>query len=160
MGESINMRSIQDSRLGAELDAEECEALCGAMRVHAVADGDVLAQEGEHDEMLYLLASGTLDVFRQEEHAEQHLHSMHAGELAGVTGLLGYSSRNTTLRARGDVVVYSLERDALESLLDGHAPVAYKIMRSIARMAYDIIAELGGSIEQLTNYVTKQHGRY
>ena len=156
----IDVRAIQESRLGGDLSGAECAALGAVMRVHELADGAVLAREGDSDQSVYLLARGSLDVSRQDGDSTQHLHTMHEGELAGVTGLLSDVGHRTTLRASGDAVVYSLTREALESLLEDHPGAVYKMMRSIARSAYDIVSELGGQIEQLVNYVTKTHGRY
>ena len=160
MDNEIDVNVIHDSRLGGDLSEAECAALGAVMGVHELADGAVLAQEGDSDQSLYLLARGSLNVSRQDGETTQHLHTMHEGELAGVTGLLSDASHRTTLRASGDIVVYSLKREALESLLEDHPSAVYKVMRSIARSAYGIVSELGGQIEQLVNYVTKTHGRY
>ena len=160
MTNAIDVSAVHNSRLGTDLSEAECKALGEVMSVHELADGAVLAREGDSDQKLYVLARGSLDVLRQEGDNAQHLHTMQKGELAGVTGLLSDASHRTTLRARGDAVVYSLERDALESLLENHPHAVYKVMRSIARTAYSIVSELGGQIEQLVNYVTKTHGRY
>ena len=160
MVDAIDISAIHGSRLGADLSEAQCKALSEVMHVHELADGEVLVQEGDSDQALYLLARGSLVVSKRDGDATQLMHTMHEGELAGVTGLLSDTSRRTTLRASGNVVVYSLKREALESLLEEHPRTVYKVMHAIACIAYDIVAELGGQIDQLINYVTKTHGRY
>ena len=131
MAGQIDTRVIARSPLGTELSEQECQTLAGIMQVHSLADGEVLRQEGQTDNALYLLASGTLDVSKAETQGNVHLHSMHEGELGGAMGFLDGIQRSTTLRAVGTATVYSLERDAFESLLESDPRTVYRIMRAI-----------------------------
>ena len=100
MTNAIDVSAVHNSRLGTDLSEAECKALGEVMSVHELAEGAVLAREGDSDQKLYVLARGSLDVLRQEGDNAQHLHTMQKGELAGVTGLLSDASHRTTLRAR------------------------------------------------------------
>ncbi len=161
MGKETDGRLIADSVLGAELDESEIGVLGDLMEVRKLSNGDVLVREGDTDHALHLLAGGKLDVTRVGAGSEEiHLHTMQQGELAGAMGFVDGIPRNATLRARSEALVYSLEREAFESLMDEHPRLVYHIMRAVTRNAHNAMLELSSQIGELTNYIVKQHGRY
>ena len=48
----------------------------------------------------------------------------------------------------------------LESLLDSHPQIVYRVMRAIVRTAHQIQRRLSMQSVELTNYIYKQHGKY
>jgi CRP-like cAMP-binding protein len=60
----------------------------------------------------------------------------------------------------GDAVVYSLERKAFEPLVEQHPRLVYHIMRAITRTAQTALLGMNHQVEELTNYIVRQHGRY
>ena len=68
--------------------------------------------------------------------------------------------RTDTRRADGDVIVYSLDREAFETLIDQHPWLTYHIMRAVTRTAHNVVLGLNAQIEELSNSVFKAHGRY
>ena len=89
-----------------------------------------------------------------------NLHTMKPGELAGAMGFVDGIARSVTLHAIGDAVVYSLERDAFETLVEQHPRLVYHIMRAVTRTAHTALVGVNRQVEELTNYIIKQHGRY
>ena len=65
-----------------------------------------------------------------------------------------------SLVARGDTCVLGLEREKLESLLEKHPDIVYRVMRAIVRAVHQIQAQLSMQSVELTNYISKLHGRY
>ena len=154
-------RLIADSVLGVELDESEVQLLGELVEVRELSDGDVLVREGDTDHALHLLARGNLDVTKGGAGGEDvHLHTMQQGELAGAMGFLDGIPRNVTLRAKAEALVYSLQREAFESLVERHPRLVYHIMRAVTRNAHNAMLDLTARIEELTNYIVKQHGRY
>ena len=78
------------------------------------------------------------------------------------------TSRNTLamIRASGEepVVIEYLKhpptREKLESLIDDHPWIVYRVMRSIIRGVHQIQRRLSMQQAELSNYIFKQHGRY
>lgn len=161
MAEKVEDGVIAGSALGVDLDAAEISALSALMDITALADGEVLVEQGEVDHALHLLARGELDVFKVGVGgADDHLHTMTQGELAGAMGFVDGMPRSATLLARGPALVYALEREAFESLIDTYPRLIYHIMRAVTRAAHGAMLGLNTQVEELTNYVVKQHGRY
>jgi CRP-like cAMP-binding protein len=153
---------LRASRLADDLDEDECRVLAGAVRVCDFADGEVLVPEGESDEHLYVIVSGTIAKSKRD-HATGGwtdiavlIHGDFAGELGFVDGRPHYAA----LRAVGPTRTLSLDRQALEKLLVPHPQLVYKVMRSIFRVVHGILHRMGAEQKELTNYIYKQHGKY
>jgi len=100
------------------LPAVDLEGLALALVQEQHAAGSVIIQEGAPGHRYFAIASGEVDVVV----GGQVVGSLGRGEGFGEIALLNDTPRNATVRARGDVVVYSLEREPFLAALTGHAP--------------------------------------
>ena len=85
---------------------------------------------------------------------------MKKGECAGTRAFVDRTARKATLRAIGDTIVYSLEPAAFESLLEQHPRLVYKVMRALFRITHSNLMRMNQESQQLSNYISKTHGRY
>jgi CRP-like cAMP-binding protein len=155
------IEALRGTRLAAELDAEQCAVLAKLITLRDLKDHEVLVHEGVAANHLYVVVKGTLGVVKNAGTADQILlHSLGAGELAGELGFLDGTERFASLLALGDVRVLSLEREQLETLIDTHPRVLYRVMRSIIRTVHLVQRRLSMQATELSNYIFKQHGRY
>jgi CRP/FNR family transcriptional regulator, cyclic AMP receptor protein len=153
--------AISSSPLGRELDAQDCLLLAGAMQARRLRDGEALIEEGHSDNALYLVVSGVIAVTRVTGVGDAvTLHLLKTGDIAGEMGFVDGAPHSATLRAMGEAEVYSLTRDALEKLLDAHPRLVYIVMRAVVRTVHAILLRMNLQHVELTNYITKQHGRY
>lgn len=152
---------IAGSSIGTELEHAGCVALAGAMTARHLRDGEVLIEEGHVDNALHLVVKGKLAVTRLSGGGDEvTLHLLGTGDIAGAMGFLDGVQHSATLRALGETETYGLQREALESLLESHPVVVYRVMRAIVRTVHAILLRMNLQQIELTNYVTKQHGRY
>ncbi len=161
MAEEKQYEILRDSPLGHELSEDECRTLLQVMHVRKLKDGDVFIEEGAMDNALHLLASGQLMVTKTAAGGDSvKLYTMKPGELAGAMGFVDGIARSVALHAVGDAVVYSLERDAFETLVEQHPRLVYHIMRAVTRTAHTALLGVNNQVEEPTNYIIRQHGRY
>lgn len=161
MAEEKQYDVLHDSPLGHELSEDECRTLLQVMHVRRLKDSEVFIEEGAKDNALHLLASGQLMVTKTAAGGDPvKLYTMKPGELAGAMGFVDGIARSVALHAVGDVVVYSLERDAFEPLVEQHPRLVYHIMRAVTRTAHTALLGVNNQVEELTNYIIRQHGRY
>lgn len=154
-------QKIQSSSLGAELEAEECRVLATIMEVRRLNDGELLIAEGASASTLFLLAEGRLSVTSRAEGKDDLVYIMSPGECAGTRAFVDRAPRKATLRAAGSATVYTMEPEAFESLLDdGHARIVYKVMRALFRNTHTNLMRMNQESRELSNYITKTHGRY
>jgi CRP-like cAMP-binding protein len=88
------------------------------------------------------------------------LFTLNPGDLIGELSFIDATPHYASLVAKGPVRVFGLEREKLESLVDSHPQVVYRVMRAIVRTAHQIQRRLSMQSAELTNYIYKQHGRY
>lgn len=153
--------ALRASRLASELTDEQCHVLAGLLVFRALDDGDVLVAEGTSDNHLHCIVSGSLAVVRGAGGpAELSLFTLTAGDLVGEMSFLDGTVHYAAVLARAPARVFSLEREQLESLLDRHPRIVYRVMRAIVRTVHQIQRRLSAHSVELSNYIYKQHGRY
>ncbi len=161
MDEQARFDMVRHSPLGVELTEEQCRVLAATIETHALKDGDILIREGHVDNRLYVIVEGMLAVVREISPGEWvTLHILKTGDLAGEMGFVDGMEHSATLRSIGNTQVFSLEREAFESLIPEHPFIVYRVMRAIIRSVHAIVHRMNTQFVELTNYITKQHGRY
>ncbi len=161
MTNQVDFDALRTSRLGAELTDEQVRTLAGIVTFRDLPTGTVLVQEGTSDNHLYVIVSGVLGVIRNAgQENEVTLLSLDAGDLVGELGFIDGSQHYASLVATGPTRVFGLEREKLESLLQVHPEIVYRVMRAIIRTVHQIQRRLSMHSVELANYIYKQHGRY
>ena len=153
--------ALKGSRLGPELSDQQLDSLAPLITFRSLSDGEVLVAEGTSDNHLYVLVQGALGVVRNAGKPEAlTLFTLTAGDLIGELSFIDATPHYASLVAMGPTRVFGLEREKLESLLDSHPQVVYRVMRAIVRTTHQIQRRLSMQSVELTNYIYKQHGRY
>jgi CRP/FNR family cyclic AMP-dependent transcriptional regulator len=152
---------LRQSRLAAELTAEQCSVLADLVTLRDLTDGQVLVEEGTSDNHLYAIVRGLLCVVKNAGTPDEAtLFTIGAGDFADELSFMDGSEHYASLVARGDTRVLGLEREKLESLLTVRPDIVYKVMRAIIRAVHQVQRRLSMQSVELTNYIYKQHGRY
>jgi len=157
---TIDTETLKGSFLGEELDNDDLAALQSVMAVERVADGAIVVHAGETDPRLFLLAKGRLEVLSGSGDDAERVYLMKPGEFAGTRAFVDGSERQATLRARGEVTLYSLTPEHFEPLLDSRPRLVYKVMRALFRITHVNLMRMNSEARELANYVYKRGGRY
>jgi CRP/FNR family cyclic AMP-dependent transcriptional regulator len=153
--------ALKTSKLGPELTDQQLDTLAPYITFRELAPGEVLVAEGTSDDHLYGLMSGALGVVRSPGKPDAvTLFTMTAGDLVGELSFLDGTPHYAALVASGPTRVFGLEREKLESLLDSHPQIVYRVMRAIVRTTHQIQRRLSMQSAELTNYITKQTAKY
>jgi CRP/FNR family cyclic AMP-dependent transcriptional regulator len=153
--------ALRASKLSAELTDAQCATLAALTSLRDLADGEVLVREGLSDSHLYLLVAGSVAVARAAGTTEEvTLFTLKAGDAIGELSFLDDNVHYASVVSRGASRVLGLERRQFESLLEREPQIVYRVMRAIVRRVHDIQHRLSAQASELTNYITKQHGRY
>ena len=161
MSEQPDFSRVCDSTLGEELTSDECRVLASIMGQRRLQAHEILVREGEGDSTLFLLVDGRLEVVSRNDDGEEVVYTMQPGECAGTRAFVDRTPRKATLRAGSETcLVYTLEPDRFESLLKQYPEVVYKVMRALFRITHANLMRMNQETRELTNYITKSHGRY
>lgn len=153
--------NVRSSPLAVELNAEQCAILAELVVARNLKDGEILIREGEAGNDLHVIVAGSVAVTRGTGSGDWvTLHVLRPRDLAGELGFLDDLEHSATLRAIGPTEVYILKRDRLETLIDSHPRIVYLVMRAIVREIHGILRRMNIQHVELSNYISKQHGRY
>lgn len=161
MSEDANYEIVCNSALGIELKKDDCQALAKIISTRKLSDGEVLFKEGSIDDSLHVIISGRLAVTRNTGGGDYvTLHILQSGNFAGEMGFVDGKEHSATLRAVGGTEVYSLRRQDLESLIETNPRLIYRVMRAIIRAVHSNLLRMNQQFVEMSNYITKEHGRY
>jgi CRP/FNR family transcriptional regulator, cyclic AMP receptor protein len=101
---------------------------------HEVRGGDLLVKQGDHDRTMYLLESGTLQVFLQPQKAGARLSILRAGAVVGEAGLFSDQPRMANVEAMGNCIVWALRGPRYEELAARNPVLALELVRAAAAL--------------------------
>jgi CRP/FNR family cyclic AMP-dependent transcriptional regulator len=149
------------SVINRELNDDECVIVGHLGEFRELKDNETLIEEGKVDNQLHVLIEGHLAVMRHTADGDWvTLHVLKPGELAGELGFIDGQPHSATLRAMGPSKVFSLKREKFESLINTKPDLVYRFMRAILRGVHATLHRMNAQHIELTNYITKEHGRY
>ena len=153
--------AVRACPLAKELSAEQTAVLAGVLSLESFRPKQILAREGSTDSHLYVVVEGSLGVVKQVGTPEETvLATLHSGDFAHELGFLDGAERWASLVAATEARVLVLEREKLESLIDSHPRILYRVLCAIVRTVHGVQTRLSVQTSELTNYIVKQHGRY
>ena len=157
----VDINTIKASSLGSELSEEQCGRLASVATACAIRDGDLLIEEGQKDEAIHILVDGHMEAVARTAGGDWvTLQLLREGDMVGEMGFIDGVEHSASLRALGNCELIRLERDSFEELLKKDPELTYKVMRAIVREVHRILRGMNTQYMEMSNYISKQHGRY
>jgi CRP/FNR family cyclic AMP-dependent transcriptional regulator len=126
--------AFMQSPLFAALDAEAAAALRATLRETPVPKGEVLFQEGEPGDRMYVIMDGKVKLGQtSSDGRETLLGVLGPGEMFGELSLFDPGLRTSTATALTDAVVLGMGHDQLGPWLAGRPEVAASLLQALAR---------------------------
>lgn len=127
------LERLRHLSLFVNLTPGELRIVDGLLHERRYLEGEVIFDEGEEGQAIYIVASGDVLICRQGQGEAGRLAQLGAGTFFGELALLDNSPRSAQARAATacDLIVFF--RDDFTGLLDTHARIASKISRELAR---------------------------
>lgn len=132
-GSGSRIQQLRGIGLFSLLNPRELRVLDGRLHERKYLAGEVVFDQGEEGQALYIIASGTVLICRQGEPDTGRIAEVHAGGMFGELALLDGSPRSAQARAAEDCVLAALSRVEFNALLETHALIASKISMQLAR---------------------------
>ncbi len=112
-----------------------------------LASGEIICQENDLGDSFYIILSGAVEVF--VESINQQVAVRRAGEFIGEMSLLMGTPRTATLRTLEETILFVVDRDNLQSLLEKHGELADKIAEELSQRQ-ETLKSLGITIDATT----------
>jgi D-lactate dehydrogenase len=110
------------------VDPETVQAVASAVEQSDVAAGDYLFREGEPAAFMFVVVDGRLEVCKAAGDVEIKMRTMGPGEAGGLTSMAVPKQRSASLRAHGDVRVFTISRERFLELLAVHPDLARAVI--------------------------------
>jgi uncharacterized membrane protein len=119
----------------ALLDDEDRAALAQVVDLRNAGEGHVLFHSGDPGEALYVVASGEVELFLEDNVGEKIVVAVAAkGDMFGELALLDEGARSATARTRTDCQLVEVARDDLLRLVQKHPDAAMALLAAMAAM--------------------------
>lgn len=122
---------------GVPLNGDEADlaALLSACGRRSFDDGEVLSRQGSEPGPCFFVLGGEVEVVKVSMAAERVLAVLGPGSIVGQLALMDRTRRSSTLRARGGVTAFELEREAFHRLASAAGPAAVSLLRPLAEVS-------------------------
>jgi CRP-like cAMP-binding protein len=128
------------------VDPEAAEALAKEMDTVEIRKGDVLFNEGEAGDSLYIVLDGKVKLGRTSSDGRENLLAiLGPGQMFGELSLFDPGPRSATVTTVTDASFASLSHEDLLKWLEGRPLVAHSLLAQLAtrlRKANDVVADL------------------
>jgi signal transduction histidine kinase len=100
-----------------ELSDEDLSKLSEVVETASFSAGKELFHEGDEGDKAFIIKSGEVEIVKESSNREVLLAVRGEGVVIGEMALLESRLRTATVRARSDVVLYTIQKDELDKLL-------------------------------------------
>jgi CRP/FNR family cyclic AMP-dependent transcriptional regulator len=126
------LRELNKMGLLADLTRREIRVVDGFMHERNYLKDEIVFDEGEQGEALYLVLEGQVLICRQGQ-SKQPIATLDTGQFFGELALLDDAPRSAQARAADDCTLLVLFRGDFQGLMQSHGLVASKIAMQLAR---------------------------
>ncbi len=116
-----------------------------------LASGEIICRDNDPGDSFYIILSGAVEVF--VESINQQVAVRSSGEFIGEMSLLMGTPRTATLRTLEETILFVVDRDNLQSLLQKHGDLADKIAEELSQRQ-ETLKSLGITIGATTKEET------
>ena len=97
-----------------------------------VNDGEIIYRQGDRGDCMYVILDGQVQVLQRKGDKEYCLAVLDSGDFFGEMALFEEELRSTTVRAVGQVSVYTLERTSLLRRVHEDPSLAFRIIEKMS----------------------------
>lgn len=130
---SPRQRRLQNTPLFRTLKPLEVKFVDGLMHERRYLPEEIVFDENEEGQALYLVMAGRVEISRVHEGSRQLVSELGAGSFFGDLALLDNSPRSARARAVDHCELAVFFRDDFLALMDTDAVIGYKISLALAR---------------------------
>ena len=126
------LERLRNLSLFVNLTPGELQIVDGLLHERNYLEGEVIFDEGEEGQAIYIVAAGDVLICRQGQGEAGRMAQLGPGTFFGELALLDNSPRSAQARAASPCKLFVFFRDDFVGLLDTHARLASKISRQLA----------------------------
>ena len=131
----VNLTELNTSPLFKGLAAKEIEYLSSIFTANKLPEGKTVFIENMPGESLYLIKQGVIKISQMlAEIDEVDLHTLNAGDVFGEMAIIDGGNRLVRARVAENAVLYSLHRNAYNTLVREQPRLALQLTLNVVRI--------------------------
>jgi CRP-like cAMP-binding protein len=123
--------------IAGNTDEGELDALLNALALRRLPAGENLLNDGDLTSSLYLVWTGTLVAYLEDEHVSVELGKINPGQSVGEISLFQPGPATATVKALTDCSLLMLPKEIFTALAREHPALTSKLLRMHAKMIID-----------------------
>jgi CRP/FNR family cyclic AMP-dependent transcriptional regulator len=153
------MPDLKDVPIFKHLDADERAEFEELLEPASFEAGQTIFEEGAPEEQLYVLTSGTAEVYKTVlPGRRQHLATVEAPTVVGEMGLLTAPRAAASVKATTRIEAHGVGRDRLLEMLDADSPAACKLVYEIGRTLAERMAATNTTVAEVVSRLENSRG--
>lgn len=146
MNQEFNSPQLPSMGLVSCLEEEDRMLLSGYGEFLPVQEGEFIIKEGDDQDALYFVISGTLDVFTETEILNTPIASIRAGESIGEMNLFDPWKASASVSAKSFSQVWRVTRSDFEAFINAYPQAGNRLLVAL-------VAELSKRLRQANNKI-------
>jgi small-conductance mechanosensitive channel/CRP-like cAMP-binding protein len=131
------MNALQQVELFNTLHDDELAEIAELLVYTPFVQGDIMMRQGAIAHWLYIIISGTADVFLElQDGGRRLINSIHGGCFLGEMGLMTGDPRSATVIAQSEVLAYRLDKDSFQKVLAKRPELADEISNILVKRRF------------------------
>jgi CRP/FNR family cyclic AMP-dependent transcriptional regulator len=130
---SPRLQRLKTQQLFSTLTPRELTIVDGLLHMRQFLAGEIIFDEGEEGQALYILFSGTVSISRNYPTGREVLVELTSGSFFGDLALLDNTPRTAQVRAKDNCEMAVFFRADFMALMETDATIGYKISLQLAR---------------------------
>lgn len=126
-----------------DMSPSDLKRIAGITGERVFGDGDIIAEEGDVGDEMYVIVSGEVSVRVAESGDEKEIARRKSGDVVGEMSIIAREPRIATLMAVGEVRVLVLSQKQFEGILRERPETALAVMKVLIERLKELQAERG-----------------
>ncbi len=105
-------------------------------------DGEIICREGDEGKSMFVIQSGTVEISKKLPEGEMMLRTMTKGEIFGEIALFDRMTRSATVKALGDAVVLSVDKQGFFAKACKDPTLTFNILEAMSKRIRELTREL------------------
>ncbi|MGZ5052068.1 MAG: cyclic nucleotide-binding domain-containing protein [Methylobacter sp.] len=133
------MEALQQVTLFSTLLDHELVEIAEQLVYTPFVQGDIIMRQGTVAHWLYIVISGTADVFLElPDGGRRKIDTIHGGSILGEMGLMTGDPRSATVIAQSEVLAYRLDKELFQQILQQRPELAEEISQLLVSRRFGI----------------------
>ena len=121
--------------------------------------GEIIIEEGELGQALYIIEQGSVEVLKGEEGARNRIAVLSRGELFGEMSLIEDELTSATVAAGSEVELLVIRKSDFLGLLEQNPEIALKVYQTFCHILSERLRKTSGELSELKTGLRKRESR-